>query len=1013
MRRDPRRTGRAIPAPSPLGHFRTDAQLRNLGNYGTVMRKLLAPNTRAIGRPAGPPSCDAVPAAMIDGTPTKLRDDLVRILGDKQVLHRLIDLVRYAADASPYRLVPQVVVLPRNVADVANVLAYCRETGRHATFRAAGTSLNGQSQSDDVLIDVRRNWSGCSVEDGGGRLRSRPGTILAHANARLRKYGRRLGPDPASGHAATIGGVIANNAGGMRCTLQRDAYHTVSALNFVLPSGTIINTEEADAEERFAKEEPELASGLMALREELLADKTLAERIRHKYSIRNTHGYRLSALLDGTTPLQIFRRLLVGSEGTLAFIAEAVIQTLPMPELTTVAWLPFSSIDEAVVIVPKLVALGAEAVELMMAPALTAAGAAFPETPAYWKTLDPKAAALLVEYGAGNQEDLSRLEKRVADEIKDIKLLQPLEFITTMEAVELAWHVREGLLGIVGKMRPEGSMVITEDVCFPPERLAQGAHDLQALLAKHGFMPGVAGHAAHGNLHFTLIAKLDEEEGKTRYSSFMKDLVELVVRGHDGSLKAEHGTGINMAPFVTDEWGQKAVDMMWRIKTLADPKGVLAPDVILTRKSDVHLQSLKSIPAIENVTSSTQCIECGFCEPVCPSRNVTLTPRQRIVLRREMARQPADSPMLERLQDQYEYDGIQTCAGDGSCSIPCPIEINTGSLIKELRQKEHGARAEEVALTIAKNWATVEKFARVALRAADLGTRVAGVGFLKTVTGLARTAVSADLMPAVPGPMPLPASGKLPKTSKEEASAAYFPACINRMFGRDPTQSRRAPSLPDVLVALSARAGKPLWIPSDVVGLCCATPWSSKGYQKGHKHMAASMADALWSWSDGSRLPIVVDAASCTLGLVEDVGRHLDEQRRSRHQSLRIIDSVTWCRDLLPHLKITRRLGRMVVHPTCSMNHLGISAQLTEIACQLASDVEVPIGDTCCGTAGDRGLLHPELVVSATRDTKAALDSEPADAYISANRTCEMGLLHATGRPYKSFVYLLEELSRP
>jgi D-lactate dehydrogenase len=255
----------------------------------------------------------------------------------------------------------------------------------------------------------------------------------------------------------------------------------------------------------------------------------------------------------------------------------------------------------------------------------------------------------------------------------------------------------------------------------------------------------------------SLIAKLDEEEGRTRYSSFMKDLVELVVRKHDGSLKAEHGTGINMAPFVVDEWGQKAVDMMWRIKALADPNRVLAPDVILTRKSDVHLQSLKSIPAIENVAGSTQCIECGFCEPVCPSRNVTLTPRQRIALRREMARQPADSPMLERLQDQYEYDGIQTCAGDGSCSIPCPIGINTGSLMKEFRQKEHGDRAEEVALRLTKNWASVEKLARIALGAADLGTRVAGIGFLKAVTGLARTAVSADLMPAVPGPMPLPA----------------------------------------------------------------------------------------------------------------------------------------------------------------------------------------------------------------------------------------------------------------
>ena len=977
------------------------------------MRKLFEPNTRAIGRPPGPPMCDAVPDSLIDGTPSELCEDLVRLLGKKQVLHRVIDLVRYAGDASPYRLLPKAVVMRRNVADVANILAYCRETGRHATFRAAGTSLNGQSQSDDLLIDVRRNWSGFRVEDAGARLRCRPATILAHANSALRKYGRGLGPDPASGRAATIGGVIANNAGGMRCTLKRDAYHTVAAMTFVLPSGTIINTEEPDAEERFAREEPELARGLMELRAQLVADQALSARVRRKFGIRNTHGYRLCALLDGTTPLQIFRRLLVGSEGTLAFIAEAVIETLPMPQLRTVAWLPFPSIDTAVALVPTLVAMGAQAVELLTAPALTAAREAFPNTPSYWTKLDPKAAALLVEFGAQNQEELASTERQVAEALENVGLLQPLEFITAAEAVELAWNVREGLLGIVGKMRPEGSMLITEDVCFPPARLAQGAHDLQTLLAKHGFMPSVAGHAAHGNLHFTLIAKLDEEEGRARYSAFMKELVDLIVRKHDGSLKAEHGTGINMAPFLVDEWGQKAVDMMWRIKSLADPKGILAPDVILTRKADVHLQSLKSIPAIENVTNSTQCIECGFCEPVCPSRNITMTPRQRIALRREMARLAADSPVLARLQDQYEYDGIQTCAGDGSCSIPCPIGINTGALIKQLRAREHGSRSEEIALAIARNWASVEKAARISLTAAEFASKVAGIGFVRGVTAIARSVVSEDLMPAVPGPMPLPAPSRLPETSREGAVAVYFPACINRMFGRDPTQPRRAPSLPQTLVTLSARAGAPLWIPSDVAGLCCATPWSSKGYQKGHDYMATAMADALWRWSDRGRLPIVIDAASCTLGLVEEVGRHLDEQRKARHKSLTIRDSVTWCRDLLPRLNITRKLARVVLHPTCSMNHLGISAQLSEIASRLAVEAEVPVGDTCCGTAGDRGLLHPELVVSATRDTKYALDANRADGYISANRTCEMGLLHATGRPYQSFVFLLEELSRP
>ena len=657
--------------------------------------------------------------------------------------------------------------------------------------------------------------------------------------------------------------------------------------------------------------------------------------------------------------------------------------------------------------------MGAEAVELMMAPALAVSGEVFAGTPSYWKTLDPKVAALLVEFGAKNEEELAHTEQRVAEALQNVELIQQLEFITTTEAVELAWNVREGLLGIVGKMRPEGSMVITEDVCFPPERLTQGTYDLQALLAKHGFIPSVAGHAAHGNLHFTLIAKLDEEAERARYSAFMKELVELVVKKHDGSLKAEHWTGINMAPFLVDEWGEKAVDMMWRIKRLADPKGILAPDVILTRKSDVHLQSLKSIPIIENVTNSTQCIECGFCEPVCPSRNITMTPRQRIALRREMARLADHSPVLARLQDQYEYDGIQTCAGDGSCSIPCPIGINTGALIKQLRQREHGSRSEQVALTIARNWASVEKIARVSLAATEFASRTVGLGLVKAVTSAARSVVSGDLMPVVPGPMPLPAPSRLPETAKKGAAAVYFPACINRMFGRDPTQSRRAPSLPETLVTLSSRAGRPLWIPPDVAGLCCATPWSSKGYRNGHDYMATAMVDALWRWSDLGQLPIVIDATSCTLGLVEEVGRHLDGRRQALHKSLKIIDSVTWCRDLLPHLNIARRLARVVVHPTCSMNHLGISAQLSEIASTLAIEAEVPVGDTCCGTAGDRGLLHPELVVSATRDTKAVLDARPADAYISANRTCEMGLLHATGCPYQSFVFLLEELTRP
>jgi D-lactate dehydrogenase len=949
---------------------------------------------------APPPSQDApdrAPDAIAAGVAEPLRGELEELLGPGRVLARASDIVRYASDASPYRLFPQAVVMAHGADDVAKVLAYGRRSGIPVTFRAGGTSLNGQGQSDGILVDVRRHFGGVAVEDGGERARVQPGTVLGHANRVLAPHGRKLGPDPASTDIACVGGVIANNSGGMRCGTTRDSYSTVRSMTLVLPSGTTIDTAAPGAAERFAAEEPELAAGLEAIRDEIRADAELAERIRRKFAIKNTTGYRLCAFLDADEPLEIFRRLVVGSEGTLAFVAEAVFETVPLPARTTTAWIHFPGIEEAIATVRDFVESGATAVELMVAPALITAAWNMVGAPEEWKELPPESAVLLVEYGGADEAALDAQVAVAMEILAGHETIRPIDFTREEEGIELAWRVREGLHGLIGRLRLPGTALIVEDVCVAPERIAEGARDLQALLGEHGFLPGVAGHASAGNLHFMLTPDFGKQEDLERYEAFMGKLVELIVGKYDGSLKAEHGTGINMAPYVEREWGEVATELMWRVKRLADPDGVLNPGVVLNRDPDVHLRNLKTTPAIEE--SATTCVECGFCEPVCPSRDLTTTPRQRIVLRREMARQPEGSPLQRALLEEYEYDSLETCAADGSCQLACPVGIDTGLLVKELRKEKHAPRAEAAALATAKRWRAVEAASRLGLRLGGPLARRTKRG--RGLPGAARWGGEGDPLPTKAGSV----GRGSPSPPQSAVAAVYVPSCTNRIFAGNPVEA---------LVAVSARAGMPVQIPPDVAGSCCGLPFGSKGFDAAHRHKANEMVERLWAWSGEGALPVVVDAASCTQAVADPGEGVLSEENAERLSKLEILDSVAWAHDrLLPKLDIGAKVGSATVHPTCATRHMGLAPRLRSLARALADDVYVAPSAHCCGFAGDRGISHPELTAAATRPQAEELSARRFDAHLSSNRTCEIGLSRATGESYESFLIKLEELTRP
>src|SRR6516162_10066170 len=974
------------------------------------MPSLLSPNVRAITLSSCTPQRDRAPDALAAGTPHGLRDDLTRFLGADRVLCRPIDLIRFATDASPYRLFPKVVVVARNLDDVRKVLDYAREKRGSVTFRSAGTSLSGQAQGDGILVEVKRHWTGTKVEAKGQRLRARPGTILARANLALLAHGYRLGPDPASASACTIGGVIANNSSGMCCGTTQNAYKTLSSLTFMLPSGTLIDSAQEDAERQFAAAEPALAAGLMEIKREIEADPDLVTRLRRKFSIKNTTGYHMEAFLDGETPLEIFRRLVVGSEGTLAFIAEAVFETVLDDQYRLTSFMIFPDMHAACAAVKPFVDHGAAAVELVDRASLQSVEGK-PGVPDRWKILPKQATALLVEFRAPSEAARAEAERVANATLAGLTLLEPAVFTRDPTLAAQFWNVRSGLLASVGGARPPGASFILEDVCFPPERLADGALDLQALFAKHGYTGIVFGHASAGNLHFLITPFLNDPTEVAHYGAFLHDIVELVVGKYDGSLKAEHGTGRNIAPYVEREWGTRLAALMWRLKRLADPENVLSPGVMLTDDRESHLKNLQTAPIIEAAVD--RCIQCGFCEPVCPSRNLTTTPRQRIALRREMARQPKGSSVLKRIIADYDYDAVQTCAGDGSCAIACPVDINTGALMKHFRHLEHGPTAERVAAKLAERFGAVERAARLAVGTANAAAAVVGHGAVAAVMDLTRAVLSKDLVPGWLPNMPPAATVKLPKTVSAGAAGVYFTACINRIFGRKSGGERRL-SLQEAMIAVSARASLPLWIPEDIAGHCCATIWHSKGYSKGNDIMANRTAESLWRWSDGGRLPIVCDASSCSLGITSEIIEYLTPENRARHAKLTIFDSVAWAHDwLLPKLNVERKLKAAVVHPSCSVNHLKLANKLHGLAAAMAAEAVTPAAAGCCAFAGDRGFLHTELTRSATTEEADEVRRREFDAYLGSNRTCEIGLNLATGKDYESFIYILEELTRP
>ncbi len=895
----------------------------------------------------------------------------------------------WGTDAGFYRLIPQVVINAKDEEEVSVLLRLASQMGLPVTFRAAGTSLSGQAITDSILIIAGKNWEKCQVNDDGETITIQPGVVGNRINEILKPYGRIFTPDPASKASAMAGGIIINNASGMNCGTHANSDKMMISMRIVLADGTIIDTANPTNNPR----EKEIYSQLAELRDEIRADQELVDRIRRKYSIKNVTGLNLRPFVAYDEPAEILAHLMVGSEGTLGFMSEATMSTGSLIPCTASAMAYFSDMAEACRAVVKLKKSAPEvySCELLDKKSLASVG----------DITGSGLTALLIETRAESPLHLDGNIENIEAILSQFKLYKPAKFETDPARIAALWKMRSGVFPTVGATRPMGTTSLIEDIAFPIEHLPEATTDLARIIEECGYADAcIYGHAFEGNYHFIIAQAFEKDCDVERYRNLIERIVELVVDKYDGSLKAEHGTGRNMAPFVKKEWGEKAYGLMRRVKDILDPKGLLNPGVIFNDDPECYLRNIKPLPIADPIID--KCIECGFCEVNCVSCGFTLSARQRIATTREihtLEQTAPNSRRLARLKKGYEYLGEATCAADGLCSLSCPMGINTGDYTHKVRElaTPKGSKAYKTGRWAADHLSTIENVLRPMLTVANAAHSVIGDKGVKIVGRVLHKAGAPLWTPS----LPVGREKKKPTSPpiQSDLKVVYFPSCINQTMGRSKTKGETAqPHLIETMEKLCAKAGYQVIYPENMEQLCCGMIWESKGMPDIADEMTAKLQAALLKASEGGKYPVLCDQSPCL------------HRMRQHIKSMPLYEPAEFIADFLaPRLKFHPIKETVAVHVTCSTRQMGLGDKIIELASKCAERVVVPSEIGCCGFAGDRGFNYPELNAWALRKLKPQIQAAGAQHGYSNSRTCEIGLTTHSGIPYQSIAYLVDQ----
>ncbi|MEP6599795.1 MAG: FAD-linked oxidase C-terminal domain-containing protein [Actinomycetota bacterium] len=875
----------------------------------------------------------------------------------------------YSSDASNYRVVPQAVVFPRHVDEVAASVAVCRELGVPVTPRGAGTSIAGNAVGTGVVLDFSRHLNRVlSVDPQTRTAVAEPGAVLDTITAAGAPHGLRFGPDPSTHSRATIGGSIGNNACGSRALAYGRTSDSVVALDAILGTGEPVGAS---------------VDGL----DDLVRRRLGVIRTEFGRFPRQVSGYSLEHLLPENGP--DLARFLVGTEGTLAIVTRATVRLVEAPRATALCVLGYPDMAAAADVVPALLPHRPVAIEGIDARLVDVVrswrgAGAVPDLPRGdgW---------LFVETAGETQEQATAAAHKL---IVDAGCLDSA--VVTGAAARSLWRIREDGAGLGGRT-PGGAPAWPgwEDAAVPPERLGEYLREFTALMHEHRLDALVYGHFGDGCVHARIDFPLATRPGALR--AFTTAAAALVGR-HGGSMSGEHGDGRARGELLPFMYSAEAIETFGAIKQLFDPDDVLNPGVIVRPKPlDTDLRIPASKPLRRKLAFAYahdggdlsaavhRCTGVGKCRAdttatggvMCPSYLATRDEKDSTRGRARVLQELANGALVNGWRAPEVAEALDLCLSCKGCASDCPTGIDMASYKAEAMYQRYRRRLRPGS-HYALGW--LPRWARLASRAPRL---VNATLRMKSLAAMAKRLGGVDQR------------RRLPRFA-EQTFRAWFadhPVATGDpvLLWVDTFTNHFTPSVGQAAVQVLEAAGYSVRVPDRAV--CCGLTWISTGQLDGARRQLRRTLDAL-APAIAAGTPIVGLEPSCTAVLRADLTELVADDRRAAQVSTLTMTLAELLRATEGWTPPRLEGVRGVAQPHCHQHAvLGWEADAALLA---GSGAVVTAVGGCCGLAGnfgvERGHYDVSVAVAETALLPAVRRASPTDVVLADGFSCRTQL---------------------